>query len=54
MAARIVEPVLVGSTVVSYGWQMGVEGRKAYAGTAVADERGQVMGYARQTWVALR
>jgi hypothetical protein len=54
MAARIVAPVLVGSTVVSYGWQMGVEGRKAYAGTAVADERGQVMGYARQTGVALR
>lgn len=53
MAARIVEPVRVGSTLVSYGWQLGTEGRKAYAGTAVADARGRVLGYARQTWIAL-
>lgn len=54
MAAKIVTPVPVGSTLVSYGWQMGTEGRKAYAGTAVADERGRTVAYARQTWIALR
>ncbi|HSM01265.1 MAG TPA: hypothetical protein VK960_02330 [Acidimicrobiia bacterium] len=53
MSARLVEPVPVGATLVSYGWQMGADGRKAYAGTAVADERGRVLGYARQVWIVL-
>jgi hypothetical protein len=54
MAAHLVAPVPVGATLVSYGWQMGSEGRKAYAGTAVADDRGRVLGYARQVWIAVR
>ena len=54
MAAHLVAPIPIGATLVSYGWQMGSEGRKAYAGTAVADERGRVLGYARQVWIAIR
>jgi hypothetical protein len=53
MTARIVTPIPVGATLVSYGWQMGIEGRKAYAGTAIADTRGRTMAYARQVWIAL-
>jgi len=53
MAARIVAPVPVDEPLVSYGWQMGAAGRKAYAGTAVADARGNVLAYARQVWIAL-
>jgi hypothetical protein len=53
MAAHIVAPVPIGATLVSYGWQIGGEGRKAYAGTAIADESGKVLAYARQTWIAL-
>ncbi|MEX0825936.1 MAG: hypothetical protein WD184_04165 [Acidimicrobiia bacterium] len=54
MTARIVTPIPVGATLVSYGWQMGIEGRKAYAGTAIADARGRTMAYAKQTWIALK
>jgi hypothetical protein len=32
---------------------MGADGRKAYAGTAVANERGRTLAYARQVWIAL-
>lgn len=53
MAATIVAPVALGSTLVSYGWQMGAEGRKAYAGTAIADTRGRTVAYAKQVWIAL-
>jgi hypothetical protein len=53
MTARIVTPIPVGASLVSYGWQMGIEGRKAYAGTAIADARGRTMAYARQVWIAL-
>lgn len=53
MAAHLVAPIPVGAILVSYGWQMGGEGRKAFAGTAIADSAGRVLGYARQTWIAL-
>jgi len=53
MAAHLVAPVPLGATLVSYGWQTGAEGRKAYAGTAVAGADGTVLGFAQQTWIAL-
>ena len=53
MAAHLVAPIPLGTTLVSYGWQTGVDGRKAFAGTAIADADGTVLGYAQQTWIAL-
>ena len=53
MTAHLTAAVPTGATLVSYGWQLGTEGRKAYAGTAIADERGRVLGYARQVWIRL-
>jgi len=54
MAARILAPVPVDGTYVSYAWNLGDEGRKSFAGTAIADEQGRVYAYARQTWIVMR
>jgi hypothetical protein len=35
------------------GWRIGAEGRKHFAGTALFDGRGGLLGKARQTWIAL-
>jgi hypothetical protein len=51
MAARVVKPLPVHGAFISYAWSLGEDGRKSYAGTAVADESGQVLAYARQTWI---
>ncbi|OFW65700.1 MAG: hypothetical protein A2Z12_06840 [Actinobacteria bacterium RBG_16_68_21] len=54
MAALILAPLPGDAVFVSYAWARGDDGRKSYAGTAVADERGRVLAYARQTWIELR
>jgi hypothetical protein len=54
MAAEIVRRPRVGEPLVSYAWRTGGEGRKAYAGTALADAAGTPIAWARQTWIALR
>ncbi len=54
MAARITGPVRPGDELIAYAWTLGEEGRKSYAGTAIADGSGRVLGFARQTWIALR
>lgn len=54
MAARIVAPLPAEGEFVSYAWSLGEDGRKSYAGTAVADGDGRVLAYARQTWIAIR
>lgn len=51
MAARIVAPLSSEGVYVSYAWSLGEDGRKSFAGTAVADEAGRVLAYARQTWI---
>jgi len=54
MAARILHPLPADGSFLSYAWPLGEDGRKSYAGTAVADETGRVLAYARQTWIAIR
>jgi hypothetical protein len=54
MAARILEPLPAEAAFLSYAWPLGEDGRKSYAGTAIADETGRVMAYAKQTWIRLR
>lgn len=54
MAARTVTPLPVEGVYVSYAWSLGEDGRKSYAGTAIADASGGVVAYARQTWIAIR
>lgn len=53
MAAMILEPIPVGAEYVSYGWTDHEEGRKTFAGTAIADANGRVLAVAKQTWISL-
>ena len=41
-------------TLVVYAWPLGNEGRKHYAGSAVADSQGRLLACARSTWITLR
>lgn len=43
----------VGQTLRVTGWRIGAEGRKHYAGAALYDEGGEVLGRAHATWIAL-
>ncbi len=54
MAAHILSPLPADADFISYAWSLGENGRKSYAGTAIADESGRVLAYARQTWIAIR
>ena len=47
-------PLPAEGSFVSYAWSLGDDGRKSYAGTAITDEGGKVLAYARQTWIAIR
>lgn len=53
MAAHIQRLPRVAEHLVSYGWRIGGEGRKAYAGTALADTSGTPIAWATQTWIAI-
>jgi hypothetical protein len=47
-------PVRGGQPLVVFSWPLGEEGRKLYAGAALADATGQVLARARSTWILLR
>lgn len=53
MAAMLLAPVAVGAEYVSYGWTDAEEGRKTFAGTAIADAEGRLLAVARQTWISI-
>jgi hypothetical protein len=54
LAARLVAPVRVGEPYAVIGWRAGVDGRKLFAGSALFDQAGAVVAYARATWVQLK
>jgi len=43
-------PVAVGADAVVLGWQIGRDGRKHFAGTAVAGADGRILAAAKATW----
>ena len=51
IAARVRGPVTGGSTYVVVGWPRGEEGRKRYAGSAIFTGDGELVAYARSTWI---
>lgn len=53
MAARVLQPIPVGSPGIALGWPLGREGRKLFSGTAFFGPAGLLHGYARQTWIVL-
>ncbi|WP_020409055.1 hypothetical protein [Hahella ganghwensis] len=44
----------VGEECVVMGWNLGVDGRKNYAGTAVFNAHGELCGAARAVWIELK
>ena len=54
MAVVIRRPVPCGAPLIVQGWEIGSEGRKHRAGTALHDARGQPLAVAEQTWITLR
>lgn len=53
MSAKVLRPVPVGSEYVSFGWTDSEDGRKTFAGTAIADSDGQVLAVSKQTWISV-
>jgi hypothetical protein len=51
MAARIDRLPADGEECVVVGWNLGADGRKLYAGTALLGADGQACAVARQTWI---
>jgi hypothetical protein len=54
LRADLSQPVPGDRPLVVYAWSLGGEGRKLYAGSAVAESGGRVLARARATWILLR
>lgn len=54
MTAEVLRPFQTDEPCVVVGWSLGREGRKLQAGTAVFSAEGQLIGRARQTWIAMQ
>ena len=52
--ADLPAPVPGKQQLVVFAWPLGEDGRKLYAGTAVANADGEVLARARSTWILLR
>ena len=54
LQAKLLHPVSGAQGLVVYAWPLGEEGRKRFAGSALATQDGQVLAKARSTWILLR
>jgi hypothetical protein len=54
LAGEVMTPVPGESDLIVYAWPLGEEGRKIYAGTAIATADGQTVACARSIWIALK
>jgi hypothetical protein len=54
MAARVVRVPSAGERCVVAGWRLGSDGRKHGAGTALWTADGELLGFARATWIEPR
>lgn len=54
LAARLLAPLQTGRTYVAAGWPVGRDGRKFDSGSAIFDEAGEVLAFARARWIELR
>lgn len=52
--AELRTPVPGGQDLVVYSWPISEEGRKLFAGTAVANAQGEVLACSRSTWIVLK
>jgi hypothetical protein len=54
MAARVLRAPDPGDRCVVVAWRLGEDGRKLNAGTALFSNEGELLAYARQTWIEPR
>jgi hypothetical protein len=54
LTAEIFGTLRAGETAIVAGWELGREGRKHYAGTALYAASGAVLGKAQAVWIALQ
>lgn len=54
LTGEIHTDVAGGQTLIVYAWPMGVDGRKYYAGTAIATADGVIVASAKSTWIVLK
>lgn len=52
MTAAVEHPVRAGEPHVAMSWPLGTEGRKLFAGSAIATPDGRVLARARTTWIS--
>lgn len=53
MNARLVMPITAGGRYVITAWDLGADGRKMFAGTAIHRDAGELCAFARATWIRL-
>ncbi len=53
LTARILSPLPVGKPAIVLGWSLGIQGRKAFAGTAIYDLHGKVCAVAKAVWITV-
>lgn len=54
MTAQVKAAPKAGEECVVIGWRIGGEGRKHYAGSALYDSDGKLLGKSRQVWIELK
>jgi len=54
LEGRVVASVAGGQDLVVFAWPLGEDGRKVFAGTAIATAAGEVVAYARSTWIIMK
>ena len=54
LAGELFAPVHGAEPLVVYAWPLGEDGRKSYAGTAIATASGEVLAASRSTWIDLK
>jgi hypothetical protein len=54
MTARVLRVPAAGEICVVVAWPLGADGRKAFAGTALLAEDGELLALARQVWIEPR
>lgn len=51
ITAKILKPVKASDQIVIAGWEIGVDGKKHFAGTALFDQAGDCCAYSKQVWI---
>jgi hypothetical protein len=51
ITAKVIKPIKASDQIVITGWQIEVDGKKHFAGTALFDEAGDLCAYSKQVWI---